>query len=320
MASEKSSFGGISDLHGKLLFALPKKGRLAEHALKLVEGADIQFYRKNRLDIAIATNFPLALLFLPAADIAKFVGEGNVDLGITGQDMVAEAGVEVNELMQLGFGKCRLCVQVPVDSGITDPKQLVGRRVVTSFTTMATNFFEKLDKEVGTETPTHIEYVSGSVEAACALGLADGIVDLVESGDTMRAAGLTAIHTILTSQAVLISKPKSQGGQSAVDDGRMPQADKLALVDRIANRIRGVWNANRYVQCTYNAPREKIKECAKITPGNKAPTIMPLDDYDWVSMSAMVLKSDAAEIMDRLEAVGAKDILLFSMSNCRLQS
>lgn len=156
--------------------------------MKLVEGADIQFYRKNRLDIAVATNFPLALLFLPAADIAKFVGEGNVDLGITGQDMIAEAGVEVDEIMQLNFGKCRLCVQVPQDSGITDPKQLVGKRVVTSFTGMATKYFKKLDAEVGEGKTTHIEYVSGSVEAACALGLADGIVDLV--GELSRHSSL----------------------------------------------------------------------------------------------------------------------------------
>lgn len=127
----------------------------------------------------MSSNFPIALIFLPAADIAKFVGEGNVDLGITGQDMIAEAGVQVEEIMQLGYGKCKLCVQVPQDSGITSSKDLVGKRVVTSFTTMATEYFAKLDAEVGDGRKTHIEYVSGSVEAACALGLADGIVDLV---------------------------------------------------------------------------------------------------------------------------------------------
>ncbi len=158
---------------------LPKKGRLAELTMKLIEGSDIQFYRKSRLDIAVATNFPLALLFLPAADIAKFVGEGNVDLGITGQDMIAEAGVKVNEIMELGFGKCSLCVQVPKDSGFKEAKELVGKRVVTSFTSQATEYFAKLDAEAGDGRKTHIEYVSGSVEAACALGLADGIVDLV---------------------------------------------------------------------------------------------------------------------------------------------
>lgn len=120
----------------------------------------------------------------------------------------------------------------------------------------------------------------------------------------MRAAGLTAIETILSSQAVLIRNPHTQNS---------------ALIDKIANRIRGVYNATRYVYCTYNAPRAAIKECSKITPGNKAPTITPLDDENWVSMSAMVLKSESAEIMDRLEEAGAKDILLFALSNCRLQ-
>lgn len=120
----------------------------------------------------------------------------------------------------------------------------------------------------------------------------------------MRAAGLVAIETILSSQAVLISNPKTQN---------------RPLINKIANRIRGVHDANRFAYCTYNAPRSAIKECSHITPGNKAPTITPLDDPDWVSMSAMVLKSEAAQIMDRLEEVGAQDILLFGMNNCRLQ-
>ena len=120
----------------------------------------------------------------------------------------------------------------------------------------------------------------------------------------MRAAGLTAIETILSSQAVLISNPHTTN---------------QALIAKIANRIRGVHNAMRFAYCTYNAPRTAIKECSKITPGNKAPTITPLDEEDWVSMSSMVLKSESADIMDRLEEAGAKDILLFGMNNCRLQ-
>jgi ATP phosphoribosyltransferase len=158
---------------------VPKKGRLAEQAMALLEGIDIHLHRKNRLDIAPATNVPVVVIFLPAADVAKFVGEGNVDMGITGQDMIEEADVEVEQVMKLGFGNCKLCVQVPVASGMTSVKELVGKRIVTSFTATSEKYFANLDKEVGTSTPTHIEFVSGSVEAACALGLADGIVDLV---------------------------------------------------------------------------------------------------------------------------------------------
>ena len=120
-------------LTDRVLFAVPKKGRLYDHVMGLLQGADIQFLRKSRLDIAKSTNLPVAIVFLPAADIPKFVAEGNVDIGITGEDMIAEASVDVEILLELGFGKCKLCVQVPIDSGITDVKQLVGKRIATSF-------------------------------------------------------------------------------------------------------------------------------------------------------------------------------------------
>lgn len=179
-----------------LLIRWRTEGRLHQPCLDLLQGSDIQFHRHNRLDIALVKNFPLALVFLPAADIPTFVGEGRVDLGITGKDQVAEhdvvqpptetAGVEV--IMDLGFGKCNLQVQVPEKGGISSEEQLVGKNVVTSFTNLSTQHFRELESKaaenvVNGEGPqplkTHIKYVGGSVEAACALGVADGIVDLV---------------------------------------------------------------------------------------------------------------------------------------------
>ena len=192
------------------------EGRLQEPCLELLKGADIQFRRHNRLDIALCLNLPIALIFLPAADIPRFVGEGRVDLGITGQDQVAEADSEVHveEILNLGFGRCNLQVQVPANGPIQDPKQLVGKNIVTSFTTLAAKYFKLLESEVNladdvptdpkTGLKTRIRYVGGSVEASCALGLADGIVDLVESGETMKAAGLKAISTVMESGAILI--------------------------------------------------------------------------------------------------------------------
>lgn len=173
-------------LQGKLLFAIPKKGRLYEKCLELLAGADLQFTRSNRLDFALVRTMPnMALVFLPAADIPRFVGEGNCDLGITGQDMVAEAGLDdlIVEQLKLGFGKCKLQVQAPVKSGINEVSQLVGKKVVTSFENIAGSYFAKLDQERGQGCKTTLEYVGGSVEAACALGLADGIVDLVGQSD-----------------------------------------------------------------------------------------------------------------------------------------
>lgn len=196
-------------LHDRLLFAVPKKGRLQQATLDLLAGSDIKFHRHNRLDLALVMNLPLALVFLPAADIPEFVAEGRVDLGITGRDTVAEyqasnnannntsdTTIGIDEIMDLEFGRCKLQVQVPKGS-IRDPKELVGKRIATSFTGLAEAYFRQLEAEVEESLPnvltngassgelpkkkllTNIRPLSGSVEAACALGLADGIVDLV---------------------------------------------------------------------------------------------------------------------------------------------
>lgn len=165
-------------------FAIPKKGRLYEKVVDLLQGAGIRFHRKPRLDVAECVDYPMTLVFLPAADIAKYVGMGNVDLGITGMDVVEESDVEVEKVMDLGFGDCRLCVQAPVADKVLSAEDLAGKRIVTSFPHLSKKFFAEFDKKKGVETKIH--FVSGSVEAACGLGLADGVVDLVETGTTMK--------------------------------------------------------------------------------------------------------------------------------------
>lgn len=163
----------------------------------MLAGSDIQFRRETRLDIALVKNHDIALVFLPAADIPTFVGEGRVDLGITGRDQVAEhdaltpssEGTGVEELLDLGFGKCRLQVQVPERGNIREPKDLIGKNICSSFIGLTEKYFEQLEesegKDVDRDLPmqdklwTKIMYIGGSVEAACALGVADGIVDLV---------------------------------------------------------------------------------------------------------------------------------------------
>ena len=167
-----------------LKFAIPKKGRLHEKVVEMLKGAGIEFRREPRLDVALCKGLPITLIFLSASDIAKFVGKGNVDLGITGQDMVEENEVTVKSILDLGFGKCKLCVQAPVTDKITDVETLAGKRIVTSFPNITGKFFKDIDDKHGVS--TSITYVSGSVEAACGLGLADAVVDLVETGTTMR--------------------------------------------------------------------------------------------------------------------------------------
>ena len=189
-----------------ILTCCSAEGRLNQAALNLLEGADIQFRRESRLDIALVKNLPIALVFLPAADIPTFVGQGRVDLGITGWDQVQEhdaavrgdvgpssspdaASSNCEMVMDLGFGACRLQVQAPEDGGYATSRDLIGRTIGTSFVSLTTDFFAKLEREVepgnapsdgsSRKLRTKIVELSGSVEAACALGVADGIVDLV---------------------------------------------------------------------------------------------------------------------------------------------
>ncbi|CCL99531.1 uncharacterized protein FIBRA_01549 [Fibroporia radiculosa] len=297
-------------LDGRLLFAIPKKGRLHEKCLELLAGADIQFRRHHRLDVCLVKNHPIALVFLPASDIPSFVGKGNVDLGITGQDVILEARMQehITEVLKLNFGKCALQVQVPEAGPIKTVEELAGKRVVTSFEVLSGEYFNKIDEQLNISggQKTKIEYVGGSVEAACALGLADGIVDLVESGDTMRAAGLHAIATLLQSEAVLIKSS-------------IPKHVTLEpLIQLITSRIAGVIAAGKYVVCEYNIPRARLHDATSITPGRRAPTISPLEDEAWVAVSSMVEKNRIADAMDDLVKIGAEDILIFNLDNCRV--
>lgn len=287
----------VQHLEDRLLFAVPKKGRLYEKCVEMLKGADIQFRRSNRLDIALCLNLPIALVFLPASDIPTFVGEGRCDVGITGYDQVLESGVDVDVRLDLGFGKCKLQVQVPEKSPYTDSAQLAGKTIVSSFTKLSADYFSQYQQQ------TKIKYVGGSVEASCALGVGDAIVDLVESGETMKAAGLHAIATVCeTSARLIVSKNPSHKD----------------IVDLIINRFEGVLAAQKYVLCNYNAPKEALADLLKITPGRRAATVSPLEDPNWNAVSSMIPKADMGSILDKLKAQGASDILVFGISNCRV--
>mmetsp|Transcript_39772 Transcript_39772/g.104879 ORF Transcript_39772/g.104879 Transcript_39772/m.104879 type:complete len:302 (+) Transcript_39772:344-1249(+) len=282
-----------------LILGVPKKGRLYEKVAALLQGAGIEYARKERIDIAECSNLPMSIVFLPAKDIPTYVGEGDVDLGITGEDVVAESDAEVHVLMQLGFGKCSLSVQAPVEAGLS-AQQLAGKRIVTSFPNITRKFFAEFE-EPGL--PTQIKNISGSVEAACGLGLADGIVDLVETGTTMRAAGLEEVHVVMKSQCVLVKNPHTKHPE---------------LVEIIRRRIAGYLTSQSWVMVTYNVHRSDLKRAEAITPGKRSPSIQPLEDKDWVAVQALVPKAKAPSIMDELEEAGAKDILLTGLLSTRM--
>jgi len=281
-----------------MLFAIPKKGRLNEKIVAMLKGSGFDYSRPERLDIAHCKDLPVSIVFLPASDIATYVAEGNVDLGITGEDMIAESGATVNVLMKLGFGKCRLSVQAPKGQ-CEDVRKLAGSRIATSFPELAKKFFGQYENG----TPTSIKVISGSVEASCGLGLSDGIVDLVETGTTMRAAGLEEVAVLMNTQAVLISNPKTA----------YPE-----LVETVRRRLAGYQTAQRFVMCTYNVHRDNLNEASSVTPGKRSPSVMNLDLTGWVSVSALVEKSKAASVMDKLESIGATDILTTGLLSSRI--
>ncbi|KAJ1299852.1 hypothetical protein OPQ81_002647 [Rhizoctonia solani] len=173
--TEASPASPMNIFDDRVLFAVPKKGRLHEKCMEMLRSTGLQFSKPNRLDICMVKNMPITLVFLPAADIPRFVGESNVDMGITGQDVILESKMQAltTVSLALGFGRCKLQVQVPVSSGLEHVEDLAGKKIATSFEFVAGEHFDKLDARLGTKTT--VEYISGSVETACALGLADGI-------------------------------------------------------------------------------------------------------------------------------------------------
>ena len=293
------------------LFAVPKKGRLFDKVSKILAGTGLDFVRPNRLDVAHCTSLPLTLVFLPAADIPAYVSEGNVDIGITGQDVVKEHGCDVEEILPLNFGACKLCVQAPVKNNVIDVSTLAGKRVVTSFPNLAKEFFDKFDTP---ENTTSIKYASGSVEAACALGLADAVVDLVETGTTMKAAGLEVVAEIMRTEAVLVSNKNC----------RHPE-----MVRTIKTRILGYMTATSFVMITYNVSKADLPKVLAITPGKRAPSVSPLlmdiegngnghAKEEWMAVSALIKAKESSRIMDEIQSLGATDILIFEIQNSRM--
>lgn len=286
---------------GYCKFAIPKKGRLFQKVNELLKGSGIEYHREDRLDVAICKNLPITLVFLPASDIAKYVGEGNVDIGITGTDIVEESNVKVEKVMDLGFGACKLCVQAPVADKVTDVSTLAGGRIVTSFPHLTEKFFAPMDAAKGVK--TKVTEVSGSVEAACGLGLADAVVDLVETGTTMRAAGLEVVGEVLSTESILISNINSK------------HEDMVRLIKR---RIEGYMVAKKFVMISYNVHNDLLDAALKITPGKKSPNITSLQDSDFKAVTSLVHNKEQNAKMDELHDLGATDILTFALSNTRM--
>ncbi|MEX0714183.1 MAG: ATP phosphoribosyltransferase [Pirellulales bacterium] len=280
-----------------LRIGVPSKGRLAEIAGELLKEAGLSFRRPDRSLFARCREMPIDITFLRTDDIPVLCAEGAIDMGITGSDLLAESGAEVAERLELGVGQCRLAVCVLDDSAIRKPADLDGCRVATSFPKNTEAWLRQHGAAA------HLVKLSGSVEVMIALGVADAIVDLVETGSTLAANQLRVLDEIGRYQAVLIQNPAGRHGE---------------LADRVVRRLEGVVIARSYSLLEYNVPRTSLSEAEKITPGFNSPTVSALEDPAWCAVRVMVKRGEVIQIMERLEALGASAILETQITNCRL--
>jgi ATP phosphoribosyltransferase len=282
-----------------LRFGVPSKGRLSELADELLKQAGLSYRRQERSLFARVRELPIDVTFLRTEDIPVLCAEGAIDMGLSGSDLVAETGAGVATRLELGVGNCRLAICVPESSPARSVKDLSGARVATSFPNVTRGYFERHGAGV------HLVTLTGSVEVMIALGVADAIVDLVETGSTLAANQLRVLEDIGHYQTVLVQH-------------KSPQFAHAELADRIVRRLEGVVIARGYSLLEYNVPRSKLAEAEKITPGFNSPTVSALEDPAWCAVRVMVRRKEVIEIMERLEALGASAILETQITNCRL--
>ena len=281
-----------------LLLAIPNKGALSEGTVALLSEAGYSCRRSGRELIVHDKDNHLEFVFLRPRDIALYVGRGIIDLGVTGRDLYTDSRAEVEELMPLNFGRSRFCFAAPKGK-YQSIKEFNGLRIATSYPELLKVKLE----ELGLDCP--VVKLDGAVEISVQLGVADAIADVVESGSTLREAGLEIIgDPMLYSEAVLIGRNKE-----LLDD---------ETVKRLIGRIHGIQVAASYAMIEYDVPRSKVEACCKITPGLESPTVSPLADPDWVAVKAMVLRKETNKIMDELYDEGARGIIVTDLRSCRL--
>ena len=280
-----------------LRIGIPSKGRLSEIAGELLKQAGLSFRRQNRSLFARVKDLPIDITFLRTDDIPVLCQEGAIDMGITGSDIVLESQADLKTRLKLGTGHCRLALCVPNDSDIDDVTKLAKSRIATTFPNITRDFLTQKDVDV------HFVQLGGSVEIMIQLGVADAIVDLVETGSTLAANNLRILDILGHYETVLIENPNLENIETA---------------DRVVRRLEGVIIAREYSLLEYNIPRERLKEAEQITPGFNSPTVNSLEDPEWCSVRVMVKRKDVISAMEQVEAIGAAAILETKISNCRL--
>jgi ATP phosphoribosyltransferase len=275
----------------ELKIAIQKNGRLSDNSKRLLEECGIKFSNGTGVLKTSATNFPVEILFLRDDDIPQYVEQQVADIGILGENMVLEKDKDVKIMEKLGFAQCRLSLAIPKEESYSGVNFFNNKRVATSYPKLLSDYFER--NNISAE----IEEISGSVEIAPGIGLADAICDIVSSGSTLLTNGLREVETVIKSQAVIISNTN-------LDE------QKQKILERLLFRIMAVKYAKENKYILLNAHETSIKRISEILPGMKSPTILPLMEKGWYSLHSVVKEDEFWESISKLKEAGAEGILV----------
>ena len=278
-------------MQDSLKIAVQKSGRLYDGSMKLLKECGIEVSNGNNQLRVVAANFPVEVFFLRDDDIPEYVQDAVADIGFVGENMVYESNKKVEIIEKIGFGKCRLSLAVPKNGLLQSISDLNGKKIATSYPFILSNFLK--EKKI----TASIHEISGSVEIAPKIGLADAICDLVSSGSTLFTNELKEIETILTSEAVLISNKNLT-------------AEKRIILESLLFRIRSVKKARNNKYVLLNAPNDKLEKICSLLPGMKSPTILPLAEPGWSSVHSVIIETDFWNVIEKLKANGAQGILI----------
>lgn len=274
-----------------LRIALQKKGRLAEESLRLLGEAGISIPQAGERLRLPAQNYPVEVFLLRDDDIPAYVADGVADVGVVGENVVAEAGLSLQVLRRLGFGRCRLSLAVPKESPLQRLEEMVGRRIATGYPALTRRLLAEKGLSA-TILPLH-----GSTEIAPSLGLCDGIVDIVATGSTLLLHGLREVEALFHSEAVLVSRPQQS----------------TPLLEDFLFRLDAVLAARQQKYLLFNLPREVLPAVVELLPGLKSPTVLPLVEEGWISVHTVVEEKRFWEVTQRLQALGAQGILVIDI-------
>ena len=275
----------------ELKIAIQKNGRLSENSKRLLEECGIKFSNGQGVLKTSATNFPVEILFLRDDDIPQYVEQQVADIGILGENMVFEKDKDVIITEKLGFAQCRLSLAIPKEENYSGLDFFMNKKIATSYPKLLSDFFKS------NNITAEIEEISGSVEIAPGIGLADAVCDIVSSGSTLLTNGLREVETVLKSQAVIISNKNLN-------------LEKRQILEKLLFRIRAVKNAKENKYILLNAPESALPRISEILPGVKSPTILPLMEKGWYSLHSVVKEDEFWDSINKLKAAGAEGILV----------